>query len=418
MNNINSAGIDNSINFYSPNGYGNVRTKVGNVVNIHEHIKGDVSMQSESILDEANYNIGETEKSNAHVPVNRIAVEVNNSVNQKQPITSKRRLLPVVVLGSVLTLSLGVVGVMYFDSLSTKNVSKSSPLPSQKSKSVTASPTSFTESNVGSVESFEQNVQIENSNQSQINTSPVDDSSAVSGDNEIDQAKKLLADLDSKPSKVTGLTDVKTQSEAGSDISAIRIDNLESLARSASDLAHVMEPKVTSLEEKINLQQAQMESFQKAITQTAQLMVSTQTKLIAVQNEVNSIKRKIDINDEHIQSLTDKINGIQPNKNATNNSSIKQNFETKSVSQIDSSPKPKVVEIASTEKIVITQLRVLAVNGNRAVVKSNTDDKQYVIEAGQSYKNLGSVSSISGSENKVYGKFENGTDWVIAAGVN
>lgn len=420
MRNSSTVGSD-EVNFYSNNGYGHVQTKVGNVVNIHEHTKGDMSMSNDhSVMD----TMDETEADNLDTvhstrePINRIALEQATQSRGKNQNSKKSSNTPKIVLGSVLIVCLGVVGAMYYESVSSKKPNAKNPTLGQQTAILPAPLTALDgEAPIGAGADTKSPAE---GSYGEMQAVPQAEVGSTNNQSEIDQAKKLLEEFDVKDTALDVGSGAKQQSISVNDVSEIRIENLESLARGASDLAHGIAPKVSGLEEKVNAQQIQMESFQRAITQTAQLMVSTQTKLNAVQNEVNSIKKKIDQSDDHIQALTDKINSMQPNRIVTVNTSnaAKSSSETKPISQIEAPAKPRLVEVASTEKAVIMELRLLALNGNRAVVKSNADDKQYVIEAGQTYKNLGTVTSMSGSENKVYGKFANGSEWVIGAGVN
>lgn len=209
--------------------------------------------------------------------------------------------------------------------------------------------------------------------------------------------------------------------------------------------------KIDGLQKQGELNAESLSANQKAITQTAQLIVSLKDALQKAKNEIIQVRAIAYDNQDSIKAMETKIQNFQLTGNAnsvsaqsnselvdikTKKESIVDPFEAARKGQqlkphepiyptsgqpkqmVEAKNKPPVAnDVAPSAPIAsnvvsLSQLWVQAVHNDKAVVYDQS--KQYLLVVGTSYKPLGKVLRIDHSANKVYGQFENGTNWVIS----
>lgn len=261
------------------------------------------------------------------------------------------------------------------------------------------------------------------------------DTNSYSNENaEMAKAQELLSHYQSGENSKNNIEKTEEkgniQPQTDSSTSSIRIDNIESLARGAADSAHELAPKVASIEDKLASQQEQINSTQKAASQAAQAVMSVQAQLKAVTPEISAMKGQITQINERIDSLEKRVGSLQqarPSKSLEtdaplsdkksaniNNGSNKPDSQASIANQTQTAAEVKNTDVKKAP-YVITKLRVLVTNDKAAII-ADEEGKQYVIEGGQKYKNLGLVKLIDNYNKKVFGVFDDGVEWAIQSG--
>lgn len=209
--------------------------------------------------------------------------------------------------------------------------------------------------------------------------------------------------------------------------------NEEQVAQAASDASaairdvSTLKLQIETIDRLVAQNAEQAIVNQRAITQTAQVLVSLKAVIESSQKEISQIKKLTAINSEMIKELdgtVSRLNGgrspgdIRSDATATIQSSRSTLSPTTSKNVVNSEIQTQQRATAQNvpqrirEPVRIDQLWVMAVHSDKAVV-TDANNRQYLLKAGTAYKNLGQVKSVDVAESKVFGRFENGTDWVI-----
>lgn len=211
--------------------------------------------------------------------------------------------------------------------------------------------------------------------------------------------------------------------------------------------------EINLLKKKTQENTDQLIANQNAITQTAQLIVTIKDTIQKTRNELIQVRGLAYDNQDAIKAMEAKINVLSESKAEKTNDKANPAVElveikNKSESIVDpfeaqrngqalrphepiykesGKPKQMVEEKAQANKVTkpaiqqtapqvsavtLSKLWVMAVHNNKAVVYDN--ERQYLLTTGQWYKDLGRVERIDHGQTKVFGRFDNGTEWVIA----
>lgn len=220
---------------------------------------------------------------------------------------------------------------------------------------------------------------------------------------DMEAAQKLLNGSESE--------NIQTESKVTAETADIRIDNIETLGRDTATQVHSILPEIKQMNDRLSKTEADSLANKRAITQLSQLVSSTTKDMDKIKSEIGATKQQIEVLDTKVENLYVLVEPLLKNQSPTSNK-IKTPVSEKSnaIQQSASEPKKKI-EIASTVPQELSGLKLVAVQGNKAVIKIIESGKSALIEVGQSYQNLGKVDQIQ--EAKILGHFDDGKLWLI-----
>lgn len=205
----------------------------------------------------------------------------------------------------------------------------------------------------------------------------------------------------------------------------------------AEDPKVMLENSMRQVDARFASQEVKIEGSQRAITQTAQLLVELRGAIQSLRKDVVSIRSIAYDNQDSIKALEAKTVALQKKieQNTTAVSSRTVSEAQPVAKQVVSNTQPNVVapkpafasvapsvsqaqaEPISTptfqrKAVEISTLTVNATVDNRAAV-THSDGRTYALVKGQRYTNLGIVLEFDPKTNDIYGEFDNGKAWVI-----
>jgi len=217
---------------------------------------------------------------------------------------------------------------------------------------------------------------------------------------------------------------------------SIRLDQIESLARNGTDLAHSLVPRMDMVEKQITEQDAKLVMSQRAITQTAEAVQEVRSavsdvnkSMKAMSAELNKLKNDVKSNEMQITKLEEKVMSVaETGRVRTLNNGQITTVQSQSVNPVAVQSKPVESEVQSVttpavnqqvvkqdvlnKYIQLSQLSVIAMTKNNAYVKDENNNK-YLLTLNKTYEQLGTVENIDPNSKTIYGRFKNGKGWMI-----
>jgi hypothetical protein len=178
-----------------------------------------------------------------------------------------------------------------------------------------------------------------------------------------------------------------------------RIDNAELLSRSASDSTVLITKRLDVLEKESADSKKQVEAVQRSIVQEAQFNREVKSTLNSMQTELVNLK-----------SLAKKLGAPDPDQISTSTTEKVSARPAQQERQLIVSQPTQPVQPKAT---VIRNLKVITLSSEAALVQTRDTHEQYVIKFSQHYDKIGTVIGADMNKKTIFGKFDDGKDWVI-----